>query len=460
MIPLEKGKVYFIQGPRRIGKTTYLKKTVSELLRNNVPAQQIYYLSAESFTSRRELRNALQYYVDSNRGKPIFYIMLDEITSIKGWDLELQAVLEPEIMQSGVVIATASQVMKFTEKTPPLTGVNSIVSRHSIKPICFREFIFQLSGPISALMPETLTHDSVLALQVALKSFTLDLTRGLDAINSEALNIMSYRKELDHLLRIYLITGGFPLAINNYLANIAAKSPVGIDPLSAEVLIRDLLGDLSKAQKQETICRHLLKTMIERYGQRYSFSNLAREIEITHVTAIDYLRFFEDSFLGFIVYAYDFGKRAPKFKGDKKVYLLDPFLLTAVKSYLDGDSPWAAISAAMDNGAIWAKIVEGVVLAHLLLNGETPGLRTARDFLWFYYDKTGREMGNIIIADGAYLEIDLKTAGGPEEKSPKKISQVPACIRLTPDEYRRTRNRLAIPLSVFLALLSPSAPNL
>jgi predicted AAA+ superfamily ATPase len=460
MIPLEKGRVYFVQGPRRIGKTTYLKKIAGELLRNNVPAQQIYYLSAESFTSRREFRNALQYYVDSNRGKPVFYIMLDEITSIRGWDLELQAVLEPAVMQDGVVIATASQVMNFTEKTPLLSGVSPTINRYSIKPLCFREFIFQLSGPLSTLLPETLASESIAALQVALKSVTLDLTRGLDALNPEALNIMLYRKELDHLLRIYLTTGGFPLVINNYLANMAAKSPVGIDPLAAEVLIRDLLGDLSKAQKQEAICRHLLKVMIERYGRRYSYSNLAREVEITHVTAIDYLRFFEDSFLGFIVYAYDFGKRAPKYKGDKKVYFLDPFLLTAVKSYLTGDSPWAAISAAMDNGVSWAKVVEGVVLAHLLTSGETPGLRSARDFLWFYYDKTGREMGNIINADGAYLEIDLITTRGPEEKSPKKISQVPACIRLTPDEYRRTRNRLAIPLSVFLALISPSAPTL
>jgi hypothetical protein len=101
-----------------------------------------------------------------------------------------------------------------------------------------------------------------------------------------------------------------------------------------------------------------------------------------------------------------------------------------------------------------------VVLAHLLGNGEMPGSRPARDFLWFYYDKTGKEMGNVTNAGSAFWELDIRDPAEPAIKSPKKISHVPLCIRLTNDEYGRTRNRVWIPTSVFLALLAPSAPNL
>jgi hypothetical protein len=62
--------------------------------------------------------------------------------------------------------------------------------------------------------------------------------------------------------------------------------------------------------------------------------------------------------------------------------------------------------------------------------------------------------------DGLYWELDIKDPAAPAVKSPKKISRVPLCIRLTPDEYARTRNRVTVPISVFLALLSPSAQNL
>jgi hypothetical protein len=89
-----------------------------------------------------------------------------------------------------------------------------------------------------------------------------------------------------------------------------------------------------------------------------------------------------------------------------------------------------------------------------------PGSRTARDFLWFYYDKTGKEMGSVTSAGAAFWELDIKGLAEPAVKSPKKISRVPLCIRLTQDEHGRTRNRIWIPTSVFLALISASAGNL
>lgn len=459
IISLEKENIYIISGPRLVGKSTYLKAIVKELIQKNIHPQQIYYLSCDSFTSRREFRNALLYFIDSNRDKPILYILLDEATSIKGWNTELKDMLDKGMMKNCIPVITISNADNVANLTSLFPG-DYRSNSYFIKPVCFREFVLHAAGQMAKTLSDEPLLSSLSSLEAAVKGGILELNLGIDELAEKASRLFNFRSELDLILRHYLTCGGFPLVMNNYLVNLEQRHQFNIDPVVAEIFIRRLLGGLSKAQKQETICRHLLKVMIERYGRRYSFSSLAREVEITHVTAIDYLRFIEDSFLGFIIYAYDFGKRAPKYKGDKKVYFLDPFLLTAVKSYLTGDSPWAAISAAMDNGVSWAKVVEGVVLAHLLTSGETPGLRSARDFLWFYYDKTGREMGNIIHADGAYLEIDLITARGPEEKSPKKISQVPACIRLTPDEYRRTRSRLTIPLSVFLALISPSTPTL
>jgi len=459
-ISLERDNIYIISGPRFSGKSTYLKTIVKGLIQNNMPAQQIYYLSCDSFTSRRELKNALQYFVDTNRDKPSFYILLDEATSIKGWDIELKVIFDKGVMQNGILVVTLSNASNIAKITATFTGDSQKITQYYLKPICFREFILQASDRISKLLPEDQLCTSLPALLATLPACVLDLNRGIDHLDEEALNLLNFRKELDILLRYYLACGGFPSVINNYLVNLESKAPAAIDPLCAEVFIRGLLGDLSKAQKQETIMRHTLKSMIERYGRRYSFTNLAREIEITHVTAIDYLKHIEDSFLGFIVYAYDFQKPGPKLKGDKKIYFLDPFLISAIKSYQSAEPVWSMIAAALDDPAQRARITEGVVLAHLLGNGEMPGSRPARDFLWFYYDKTGKEMGSVTTTGNAFWELDIRDPAEPAVKSPKKISHVPLCIRLTNDEYGRTRNRVWIPTSVFLALLAPSAQNL
>jgi len=459
-ISLERDNIYIISGPRFSGKSTYLKTIVKGLIQNNTPAQQIYYLSCDSFTSRRELKSALQYFVDSNRDKPSFYILLDEATSIKGWDIELKSVFDKGVMQNGILVVTLSNASNITKIAATFTGSSQKITHYYLKPICFREFILQASGRISKLLPEDHLGASLPALLTALSSCVLDLSRGIDHLDEEASKLLNFRKDLDILLRYYLACGGFPSVINDYLVNLEGKAAAAIDPLCAEIFIRGLLGDLSKAQKQETIMRHTLKSMIERYGRRYSFTNLAREIEITHVTAIDYLKHIEDSFLGFIVYAYDFQKPGPKLKGDKKIYFLDPFLIAAIKSYLSAEPVWSMIVAALDDPAQRMRITEGVVLAHLLGNGEMPGSRPARDFLWFYYDKTGKEMGSVMNAGNVFWELDIRDPAEPAVKSPKKISHVPLCIRLTNDEYGRTRNRVWIPTSVFLALLAPSALNL
>jgi len=62
--PLEMapGDIYTLRGPRQVGKTTYFKETVKELLRKGVPPRTILYLSVDFFTSRRELRSALDYF--------------------------------------------------------------------------------------------------------------------------------------------------------------------------------------------------------------------------------------------------------------------------------------------------------------------------------------------------------------------------------------------------------------
>jgi len=56
--PLEMalGGIYVLRGPRQVGKTTYFKETVKELLKRGVPPRNILYLSVDFFTSRRKLR--------------------------------------------------------------------------------------------------------------------------------------------------------------------------------------------------------------------------------------------------------------------------------------------------------------------------------------------------------------------------------------------------------------------
>ena len=204
------------------------------------------------------------------------------------------------------------------------------------------------------------------------------------------------------------MTGGFPGVIDHYFSNRYLNGKELIEPQISEIFIRNVLGDLSRLQRQETIVRQVLKAIVERYSSRYSFSKLSREIERTHITTIDYLEFLEDSFISFILYDYDFDKKEPKLKGDKKVYFFDPLVFHSVKSYLNGEEIWDTINRTMQDEELQSKVVEGIAISHLLLHQEIPFLRTARTFLWGYYNKSGREIDAILKENGGYLGIEVK----------------------------------------------------
>jgi len=173
---------------------------------------------------------------------------------------------------------------------------------------------------------------------------------------------------------------------------------------------------------QETYARQLLKEIIDKYGTRYSFSKLARDIEVTHVTTIDYLELLEQSFILTILHAYDFNKKGVKFKGAKKVYLQDPFIFYALKSYLTGRDVNDVIAETLEEEESLSKIAEGVVSNHLATTQEKPLMKEKDTFLWFYYDTKGREIDNIMKINSTYIAIETKYKS---EVNFKDITRIP-----------------------------------
>ena len=110
----------------------------------------------------------------------------------------------------------------------------------------------------------------------------------------------------------------------------------------------------------------ILKLISASYGSRYSFSKLSRGIEKTHVTAIDYVECLSNSFISFVLYAYDFNKKEAKL-----------FLETADKEGIDHDK--LGVPATFVDGQHFigfqsdkttGKQIESAIISFLEKNGE------------------------------------------------------------------------------------------
>lgn len=456
----KKGNIHILRGPRQVGKTTYLKDFARKLIASRVSPRDILYLSLDFFISRRELRNAINYFLDSRRDADEVYLLLDEITSLEDWNLELKYMADQGILKRGLILATGSSAVKLKEKGELIPGRGLEGNEHYIKPLSFREFAIQSIDFLSQHLTQNEFRHTLMELKSALSLCTLDLDSETNEIRREVEKILPFKGGLAYLFRIYLTTGGLPGVINHYFSHRYLQQKDMIGSAVAEIFVRDVLGDMARFQKQEATTRQILRAIVERYGSRYSFSNLSREIEKTHVTAIDYLQFMEDSFICFVLYAYDFSKKNIKSKGDKKVCFFDPFIFHSVRSYLGGKEIWDIIIGSLEDEDLLGKLVEGVVISHLRMYGEIPLMKAGNTFLWFYYDKSGKEIDAILKEHKGYSGYEVKYRGNIDERGVKRISPLKRYFLLSKEDVGSNEKIMIVPVDIFLALLPISENNI
>ena len=451
-IEVNKENIYVVRGCRQIGKTTYLRDWINRLLTKGYDPKRVISLSLDFFVSRRELRNAVNYFLDINREAEDLYIFLDEITSVKDWNLELKYLWDSGVAKRAKIVATGSSGVALRRKGEHLPGRGLEGNEYYMKPLSFREFVLQTIDYIRGHAETREFYASLQRLKTALEKVSIDLNSDLNKINDEVNMITPFKKELEYLFRIYLVSGGFPGVINDYLRRKFASEREPIDSTLVETFVRNVLGDVTKQGKQETLARQILRETINKYGTRYSFSKLAGDVETTHVTAIDYLELLEQSFILTVLYPYDFSKKDIKFKGSKKVYFQDPFIFYSLESYLTGKNVNEVIAETLESEELLSKIIEGIVYAHLVMNQETPILREARTFLWFYYDARGRELDDLLKTGESYLGIEVKYQSGVNFKDILKIPEIKKYIILSKEDIGQEKNVFMAPVEIFFVI--------
>jgi hypothetical protein len=459
-IDLNKGNIYVLRGPRQVGKTTYIKDSISKLINKGTDPNHILYLSSDFFVSRRELRNAIAYFMNKNIDANDLYIFIDEITSIKDWNLELKYISDSGILERARILATGSCSSALRKKGELLPGRGLEENEYHMRPLPFRDFVLQTIEHLISTIEEPEFHDSLKKLLSVLEKTSYSFEAGLGQLFKALHQIAPFKRELDYLFNLYIRYGGYPFVVNDYLLkklqSEQRQTSFSINPKLSEALMRDIIGDITKLGKQETFVRQLLKEISEKYGSRYSFSKLASDIETTHVTTIDYLETLEESFILTILYALDFTKKDIKFKGDKKIFFQDPFIFHSVKSFLTGKDVNEIIEETLQNEELVSRLVEGIVSSHLIANQEIPIMREPKTFLWFYYDTRGKEIDNILRIDDKYIAIEVKHQSEVSSKDVWRVPQVREYAILTKEDLKTEDNVTLVPIDMTLAVLEKS----
>lgn len=451
-LKLKKGNIYIIRGTRQTGKTTYIKQTILELLKKNINPNVILYISCDRLASRRELRNIIEDFTQRNKDSELLYIFLDEVTYLVDWNLELKNLADANIINKLIIIATGSNPVKIKEKMEKLPGRRVEGNEYLFKPLNFREFVLQI---VPKIISKTRSKEFSTALRLLINKLeknSIVLTKDIQVKNLNV--IMPFEGELNYLFDIYLLTGGFPAAVNNFLKNKFIEKTENIDNTYYEILIRMILGDISKIKRSEIIAREIMKGVIEKYTTKYSYTILGKDLNLVHQNVIEYLEILENSFILEVINSFDISKKIAKIKGEKKIYFSDPFIFHSLSAYTSGADGFQISKENMLK--IKDKLIEGVIANHLIRVKEIPYIKEWKTYLWFYYTTTGKEIDFLFKKNHKFIGIESKYKQKVDKRDITQIKEVKKYLILTKKHYEIQDKSIFIPVSIFLSLLKSS----
>jgi len=276
-VPAKKG-VSVVYGPRQVGKTTWMKKRISGLLKTCKPTE-VFYLDAEGLADRFELQKAMETIGGLYAPKHIF---IDEINSVHEWEKAIKALVDGGFFEERCAVVGGSSSLNIMKKAERLPGrLASGKNKYRFYPLSFAEVA---------------------------KLYGLGFSNAKEALGGlDKLNLALYK---------YFLHGGYIRAMNGFEKN--GK----LDEELFSVYSAWIDGELARVKKSPEIATGIMDGTANALTNETSWGALSRAV--SHPTIAGYAETLKDMFvLGYVEKSRRANEGMPK---NKKVYFADPFL--------------------------------------------------------------------------------------------------------------------------------------
>ncbi len=333
--PKQQDAVLTLRGPRQIGKSTSLKLLIRHLLLEmETPKRNIFYFSLDRIEDFNQLYDLIDCYLKGIR--PInserLYILLDEISFVREWQRGIKALADEGALKNVTLLLTGSNLIdigKGAERLPGRRGRLDEVDFEQL-PLTFREFI-------ELIEPKINTNDT---------------------------NEIAFHRDLLQLrFKEYLLTGGFPLAINVFYSRSIISTYV------YQLYLSWIEGDVGRAGKLERNLYQIMSRVLAHQSTGISWLNLSRESGFaSHNTAQEYVGLLEKMYVLNTIPFIDLTSKQPRYRKNKKIYLKDPLIFHCFSGRNSGigDNFFSESLEFLSDPINESKLVEAVVGEHLM----------------------------------------------------------------------------------------------
>ncbi len=419
-LKLVPGNLYSLRGPRQIGKTTLVKLIIESLIRGGVEEKSVFYINCDSILDAGELLRTLRMYNEYADSLRIIekYVFIDEISGIQNWQKTIKILVDTGEMKNTGLFLTGSHTLDIKKGFDLLPGRTGKYGKDFLLlPLTFREYV-------SLIRPD---------IRIKLeKSGSISVKDINSAVNSA----LPFEHELKIIFNQYLLTGGFPLAINEF------HTGKEIPDYIYEIYSRWVIGDIVKWGKQEKILKQILRTAILKQSTAVSFDSFAKDAEIkSHKTVSSYVEDLENMFVFLVLYFLDINKKVPDFNKNKKIYFFDPFIYHIFNRMLN-----------LREAQITPDLIESVAVIHFarLAREKQPAMNF--NDLTFYW-KNKRETDILVKSDDKLLAVEVKYQEKISKEDFQSLYHFGSGIILSKSEWKTDEKYPVIPVHLMLAVI-------
>ncbi len=286
---IEIKEITIITGVRRAGKSTIMYQMVSKLLEKGISPKQILFINFDDKKlSPDSLDDIYEAYRSNLNPDKKAYIFFDEIHKKDGWESWIRKKYDLKSQDKFVISGSCSYLLK-KEYSVLLTGRNLTFE---VFPLSFKEFL--------------LFNDIDLKNENVKKGILLEKTK-ITILNK---------------LREYLELGGFPEIV---LKEEQFKLQV-LKQYFDDILYKDII-DRYNLNSQKT--RDLALFLITNFTSLISLRNIRNSLGIAYDSTKDYLSYFKEAFLFFVLNHFSYSFKEQKTKAGK-IYCIDNGLRNSV----------------------------------------------------------------------------------------------------------------------------------
>lgn len=363
---LDPGGLYVVRGPRRVGKSTELKRAIARGLDEGVPARQVVHMSVEGWRVEdlvHVVHRAADHWLRGEDGQRAWFI--DEITAVHGdWPSAIKRLRDGHAsFANDTVVLTGSSGARFDEATKQLAGRRNCTDSDRV--------LLQMPfGAVGAAMGRSWPESP---------SLTVAELADADRVAAEVDALRPWVPEIVAAWETYLVVGGYPQSVARYLDHAEHEDPALMaalwDVTHGDALAR---GGLAQTQTQA-----LLRGVSSSLTSLLSGSAVAQKVDVSPDAARARLEDLRRSFLAFPVHREQ--GLAPRPSAQAKWYFTDPLLARLAAWRGAGTEPSKAALSEQQLGVGLLRKLEqassGAAIAHDRLLYYRSSTRAEIDFV-------------------------------------------------------------------------------